>query len=167
MGLKKDKFVITICLAVCLCVTGSIGSISPELMAANVQNDKQTNKSTSSQTNKQSSKQNSQSNTAAGKTNNSTLNNTSNQPEMPIMPVMPAVPANSSNTTSTSVLNRPWDSQDRNSGIQLKTRWEDRRNILWDKNNKKVLINIQKKKENIHMKGKGKSSQTEVPIREK
>jgi len=84
---------------------------------------------------------------------------------MPVKPANPAEP--DSNSASSSVLKKPWESREQNNAGQLKNQWENRRNSMWDKNNNKVLVRMQQKKENIHKKGQGKSSKTEIPATEK
>lgn len=96
------------------------------------------------------------------------LKNTTNQPVMPLMPLKPNNPAEpSSSDDSISGLKSSWQVQERNNAGQLKTQWENRRNSLWEKKTNKVLNKMQTKKENIHSKGKGKSSKTEISARNK
>lgn len=168
---KTGKYLITIGFSICLTLTSFC---SPEtiknnadhvLLAANAQNTQSTSTQNSQQSNKKSDMQSSQSEKAKANTNDSTLKNTGSKPDMPVMPLMPAMPSDSAGDTHSSVLNRPWEKKE--PSINLKNQWENRRNSIWNKNNNKVITNIQKKKETIHQKAKGKSSKTEVPVKEK
>lgn len=168
---KIGKYLITTSFAICLTLT-SIGSpetirknIEPGLLAANAQKDQSNSTQTNQQNTKKSDKQSSQSDKATSNTNNATLKNTGSKPDMPLMPLMPAMPSDAVDDIHSSVLNRPWEKKEQS--INLKNQWENRRNSIWNKNNNKVITNIQKKKEAIHQKAKGKSSKTEVPVKDK
>jgi len=97
-------------------------------------------------------------------TTKSTVKNSGSQPDMPLMPVMPTNPAASTTTKNTSsVLKRPWESgQDQTKSGQLKTQWENRRSKLLSGKSLKIKNSIEKNKDKIHQKSKGKSSKTEV-----